>query len=83
MGLGRAPKKPMVIPWLINRNGQSITLANSLKRKQVTTASAFGLGMLAVFTSVMIYHDTRRSLWRFPPGAARCEQSAAVRFLFQ
>lgn len=37
----------------------------------VTTASAFGLGMLAVFTSVMIYHDTRRSLWRFPLGAAR------------
>jgi len=33
MGLGGAPKKPMVIPWLLNRNGQSITLANSLKGK--------------------------------------------------
>ena len=33
MGLGGAPKKPMVIPWLMNRNGQSITLANSLKGK--------------------------------------------------
>jgi len=33
MGLGGAPKKPMVIPWLLNRNGQSISLANSLKGK--------------------------------------------------
>lgn len=33
MGLGGAPKKAMVVPWLLNRNGQSITLANSLKGK--------------------------------------------------
>ena len=33
MGLGGAPKKPMIVPWLLNRNGQSITLANSLKGK--------------------------------------------------
>lgn len=33
MGLGGAPKVPMVIPWLINRNGQSISLSNSLKGK--------------------------------------------------
>jgi nitrate/nitrite transport system substrate-binding protein len=33
MGLGGAPKKPMVVPWIINRNGQAITLANSLKGK--------------------------------------------------
>ena len=33
MGLGGAPKKPMVIPWLMNRNGQSISLANPLKGK--------------------------------------------------
>ena len=26
MGLLGSPKKPMVIPWLLNRNGQSITL---------------------------------------------------------
>jgi nitrate/nitrite transport system substrate-binding protein len=25
MGLLGAPKKPMIIPWLLNRNGQSIT----------------------------------------------------------
>jgi len=33
MGLGGAPKKPMVIPWLLNRNGQSITLKKSLAGK--------------------------------------------------
>ncbi len=26
MGLAGAPKKPMVIPWILNRNGQAITL---------------------------------------------------------
>src|SRR4051794_11384985 len=33
MGLLGSPKKPMIIPWLLNRNGQSITLANSFKGK--------------------------------------------------
>lgn len=37
----------------------------------LTSHSALPLGLLAVFTSVMIYHDTRRSLWRFPLGAMR------------
>ncbi|MES2657723.1 MAG: DmsC/YnfH family molybdoenzyme membrane anchor subunit [Verrucomicrobiota bacterium] len=37
----------------------------------ITTISAWALGLSAVFTSVMIYHDTHRSLWRFPLGAAR------------
>jgi nitrate/nitrite transport system substrate-binding protein len=33
MGLLGSPKKPMVIPWLLNRNGQAITLKASLKGK--------------------------------------------------
>jgi nitrate/nitrite transport system substrate-binding protein len=33
MGLGGAPKKPMIAPWIINRNGQAITLANTFKGK--------------------------------------------------
>src|SRR5690606_36409406 len=33
MGLGGAPKVPMVAPWLLNRNGQSISLAKELKGK--------------------------------------------------
>ncbi len=31
MGLGGSPVKPMVAPWLLNRNGQAITLSNRLK----------------------------------------------------
>jgi nitrate/nitrite transport system substrate-binding protein len=33
MGLLGSPKKPMVIPWLLNRNGQSITLAKAYRGK--------------------------------------------------
>jgi nitrate/nitrite transport system substrate-binding protein len=33
MGLLGSPKKPMVIPWILNRNGQSITLAKALMGK--------------------------------------------------
>jgi nitrate/nitrite transport system substrate-binding protein len=33
MGLLGSPKKPMVIPWILNRNGQSITLTANLKGK--------------------------------------------------
>ena len=31
MGLLGSPKKPMIIPWLLNRNGQAISLANKFK----------------------------------------------------
>ncbi len=33
MGLGGAPKKPMIAPWIINRNGQAITLKKELAGK--------------------------------------------------
>jgi len=33
MGLLGSPRKPMVVPWLLNRNGQSITLKAELKGK--------------------------------------------------
>ena len=33
MGLGGSPKKPMIVPWIINRNGQAITLSNTFKGK--------------------------------------------------
>ncbi len=38
---------------------------------QVIALSVLPLGITAVFTSVMIYHDTRRSLWRFSLGGIR------------
>ena len=33
MGLLGSPKKPMVVPWLLNRNGQSISVKKSLMGK--------------------------------------------------
>jgi len=33
MGLLGSPKKPMIIPWLVNRNGQAISLKSDLKGK--------------------------------------------------
>ena len=36
-----------------------------------TSHLALPLGLFAVFTSVMIYHDTRRTSWRFPLTAIR------------
>src|SRR5688500_4329784 len=35
MGLAGSPVKPMVIPWILNRNGQAITLNNKLKNAGV------------------------------------------------
>lgn len=37
----------------------------------LTSQSALPAGLLAVFTSVMIYHDTHRAMWRFPRTALR------------
>jgi nitrate/nitrite transport system substrate-binding protein len=37
MGLAGSPVKPMVVPWLLNRNGQAITLNNQLKAAGVKT----------------------------------------------
>jgi nitrate/nitrite transport system substrate-binding protein len=33
MGLLGSPKKPMIIPWMLNRNGQAITMQNKFKGK--------------------------------------------------
>jgi nitrate/nitrite transport system substrate-binding protein len=37
MGLFGAPVKPMIIPWVINYNGQAITLNNDLREKGIRT----------------------------------------------
>src|SRR5436853_7053446 len=37
MGLLGSPVKPMIIPWMLNRNGQAITLNNKLKQLGVKT----------------------------------------------
>jgi nitrate/nitrite transport system substrate-binding protein len=38
MGLAGSPVKPMIIPWLLNRNGQAITLSTQFKHAGVKTA---------------------------------------------
>jgi nitrate/nitrite transport system substrate-binding protein len=40
MGLLGSPKKPMIIPWMINRNGQAISLSNKFKGKVVDDPKA-------------------------------------------
>ena len=40
MGLAGSPVKPMIVPWLLNRNGQAITLSNKLKAAGVRTAKS-------------------------------------------
>ena len=39
MGLAGSPVKPMITPWILNRNGQAITLNNKLKAAGVRKAS--------------------------------------------
>lgn len=69
MGLGGAPKKPMVIPFLLNRNGQAITLKKELKGKVaddpkalkpfVDAAKAAGKPM----TFAMTYPPGTHAMW--------------------
>ena len=40
LGLAGSPVKPMVMPWLLNRNGQAITLSNKLKQAGVREPKA-------------------------------------------
>jgi len=42
MGLLGAPKKPMIVPWLLNRNGQAITVRADLKGKVGADPKAIG-----------------------------------------
>ena len=40
MGLAGSPKKPMIIPWLMNRNGQAISLKTEWKGKVAADPAA-------------------------------------------
>ena len=46
----------------------------------VTAGSALPIGMIAVFTSVMIYHDTHRAFWGFRRGGLRFFGTVAIFF---
>jgi nitrate/nitrite transport system substrate-binding protein len=38
LGLAGSPVKPMIVPWLLNRNGQAITFSNKLKEAGIREA---------------------------------------------
>ncbi len=40
LGLAGQPVRPMIIPWMMNRNGQGISLANSFKGKVTSDPAA-------------------------------------------
>ena len=64
MGLAGSPVKPMVIPWLLNRNGQAITLNNKLKQAGVRTPQA----LKPVVDKAKASGDPLTFAMTFPPG---------------
>jgi nitrate/nitrite transport system substrate-binding protein len=69
MGLGGAPKKPMVVPWLLNRNGQAITLKKELAGKVANDPKALkSLAMAAKaggtpMTFAMTFPPGTHAMW--------------------
>src|SRR5678815_5472362 len=64
MGLAGSPVKPMVIPWLLNRNGQAITLNNKLKQAGVKDPRA----LKPLVDKAKAAGDPMTFAMTFPPG---------------
>jgi len=64
MGLAGSPVKPMVIPWLLNRNGQAITLDNTLKSAGVKTPAQ----LKPLVDKAKAAGDPMSFAMTFPPG---------------
>jgi nitrate/nitrite transport system substrate-binding protein len=64
MGLAGSPVKPMVIPWLLNRNGQAITLNNKLKNAGIRTPQ----GIKPLADKAKGAGDPLTFAMTFPPG---------------
>ena len=64
MGLAGSPVKPMVIPWLLNRNGQAITLNNRLRAAGVRTPQA----LKPLVDKAKAAGDPMSFAMTFPPG---------------
>src|SRR4029453_17065708 len=80
MCLAGSPVKPMVIPWLLNRNGQAITLNNKLKQSGVRDPKALkplvdkakAAGSPMAFA--MTFPPGTHAMWmRFWLAAGRCD----------
>ena len=68
MGLAGSPVKPMVMPWLLNRNGQAITLNNTLKKAGVKKPA--DVKPLAVAAKAK--GEPLTFAMTFPPAPTRC-----------
>jgi nitrate/nitrite transport system substrate-binding protein len=64
MGLLGSPKKPMVIPWMLNRNGQAITLKAALKGKVAADPKA----LLPLVREAKAKSSPMTFAMTFPPG---------------
>lgn len=64
MGLAGSPVKPMVTPWLLNRNGQAITLNNKLKQAGARTPAA----LKPLVDKAKASGDPMTFAMTFPPG---------------
>jgi nitrate/nitrite transport system substrate-binding protein len=64
MGLLGSPVKPMVIPWLLNRNGQAITLNNKLLQAGIKTPK----GLKPIADKAKANGDPLTFAMTFPPG---------------
>jgi nitrate/nitrite transport system substrate-binding protein len=64
MGLAGSPVKPMIAPWLINRNGQAITLNNKLKAAGVKTPAQ----VKPLADAARAANDPLTFAMTFPPG---------------
>jgi nitrate/nitrite transport system substrate-binding protein len=69
MGLAGSPKKPMVIPWLLNRNGQAITLKTEWKGKVAADPKALrpfvdqALKLCEPLTFAMTFPPGTHAMW--------------------
>ena len=69
MGLLGSPKKPMIIPWLLNRNGQAISLSNKFKGKVAGDSKAIkpfvekAKGLGEPLTFAMTFPPGTHAMW--------------------
>src|SRR5258708_149808 len=68
MGWRGSPVKPMIIPWMLNRNGQAITLANQFKGAVKTPADMKPFAIKAKaggtpLTFAMTYPPGTHAMW--------------------
>jgi nitrate/nitrite transport system substrate-binding protein len=64
LGLGGSPRVPMVAPWLLNRNGQAITLANSFKGRVAADPRA----LKPLVDAAKARNEPMTFAMTFPPG---------------